>query len=101
MLTVDLVDLKKKQKAGAALLDSYFSNPNWRVKCEGMNIRNFDDCIIGRLFGDYSIGCMKLDITGSDYGFDFRYGTGSTENYDALQKMWEDEFANPPLGTDD
>lgn len=101
MLTVNLIDLKKKQKAGAALLDAHFGNPKWRKTCEGMQIRDCDDCIMARLFGDYSNGCAKLDILGSDYGFDFRVGIGSKENYDALQKMWEDEFANPPLGTDD
>lgn len=100
-MKIDLDELKRKVKSGAALLDSHFGNPTWRKKCEGMDIASPEDCILGRLFGSYYNGGRVLEIRGSDYGFDFRYQMGTKENYAALQKLWEDEFANPPLGTDD
>jgi hypothetical protein len=88
-------------RLGSKLLDKVIGNPNWRLLCEGMDIGDPDNCIMARIFGGYSKGLKALGITsGCPYGFDIqgRYGTFE---YSKLQEAWEDEFANPPLGTDD
>lgn len=85
---------------GVALLDKHFGSPTWRKKCEGMRIRDYNDCILWRLFGGYVEGLEILDLpSGVHYGFDVMWV--NRDNYDQLQKAWDDEFANPPLGTDD
>jgi hypothetical protein len=87
--------------AGAKLLDTVQGNPTWRKLCEGMDISDPDNCIMFRLYGSYSKGLNALGIaSGRPYGFDVGRRFDGTNNYDLLQKAWEDEFANPPLGTD-
>jgi hypothetical protein len=91
---------------GAALMDAN-NHPSWRRKCDGMDIADPFNCILTRVYGCFIKGSKALGIAGisSRYGFDASsqmIGEYGLHKYFAmLQQAWEDEFANPPLGTDD
>lgn len=99
------MQFRQEVKAGAALLDSFLKTPDWRWNIQGMDIADPNNCLLTRIFGGYILGLSILK-TGDDirYGFEVDHGSRKTveeikENYALLQKAWEEELANPPLGT--
>jgi hypothetical protein len=90
---------------GAAFFDNYFGHPSWRRKCTGFEFHSLENCILGMLFGSYGEGCRKLgwdrDRVANYYGCDISHDFSNGDEYPQYQQAWEDEFANPPLGTDD
>lgn len=92
-------------KRGAAKLDGYYEHPAWRRACEGFDFSNPFDCILGKLFRGYMKGLDILEIPfgqAAYYGFDFDVNMIRDKNiHQEYQQAWQDEFDNPPLGTDD
>jgi hypothetical protein len=87
-------------KRGADYLDNHYQHPSWRRKCEGFQMWSPYSCIFGKLFGTIMEGAKLLSLNIKDLerlGFE-RYDDHPYQEY---QQAWEDEFANPPLGTDD
>lgn len=89
---------------GIAMVDKKIGNPTWRRKCEGFEMWNTCNCILAKIFGSFQEGCKELDIKTLDawkYGFDASYRPEFYFEFGHLQHVWNEEFANPPLGTDD
>lgn len=96
------MSIQQYVQRGIARLNSYYGNTDWQHKCEKIDIRSFNNCVLGRLFGEFMVGCRKLGIPSEralEYGFDVQHGFD--EEFAELQATWEDALANPPLGTEE
>lgn len=86
-------------RKGAALLDAYFGDRRWvkKIKATKLHLSSCADCVLGQVFGDYSVGLGKLraafgDVVDSgSYGFDSEHdeGEGIETSYETLNAAWK------------
>jgi len=89
---------------GIVVLDKHIGNPTWRRKCEGFAMWDTLNCVLAKVFGSFQEGCKELGIKGEDawkWGFDASHRPDNYFCFHHLAYVWGEEFANPPLGTDD
>lgn len=65
--------VSERVQKGIELLD--LKNEGWRerIRLSSLSLASFVNCVLGQLYGGFSIGCDKLDIAPGDaylYGFD-------------------------------
>lgn len=76
--------------------------PQWREKIsiEKLNMRNSSNCVLGQVYGDYSIGCNELNIQTSYstrpaeiLGFNAPEGDDWWNDCVTLTKLWQEMLA--------
>ena len=74
--------LRERVEAGAALLDRKRRSKTWRRKIDlkQLNLESCQDCILGQLYGGYSVGLDRLERNG--------------------EWIWPDELGFDPAATD-
>ena len=92
MNTNDKETLSKKVVEGVKLLDENF--PGWEtyINLESLKLENTSQCILGQLYGDYSIGVSNLEVPMNIYYFGPKYGfsplLNRTEEWECLTDLW-------------
>lgn len=86
-------------KRGIALLEEKYGDDWWRkIDLDELDLADSQMCVLGQLYGGYSIGCGRLGLAWSsdDECFADTLGAGfvdSGDEYEALQEVWEREIA--------
>jgi hypothetical protein len=71
--SADLADARSRVLAGAAFLDE--EHPGWhtRIDADRLDMRNFENDVIGQLYGSYPMGLDELGLSDEQawmFGFD-------------------------------
>lgn len=85
---LDIEDVVSRIPEGVALLDDVV--PNWasKVDLSRLSMSDYNWCVLGQVFGDYSEGRRSLGIPIGDgqwYGFD---QCSTDSNWEALDEAW-------------
>jgi hypothetical protein len=81
--------------AGVEVLGEYFGNTSWVDDINVESLRQWDSsmCVLGQVFGHYSVGLEVLDIEGGDEAFEHGFtpwGEPGTEiDADELTNAWK------------
>lgn len=93
--------ISERVARGVALLDRV--EPGWfhRIDVNALNVANNRDCVLGRLYGDYSLGAKALGLNqdgAAEHGFQVTMFKGvfgfeesvlnSLKEYPALTQEW-------------
>jgi hypothetical protein len=80
-------ELLGRIKAGIALLEEEYGS-DWveHIDMETFDISDTRCCVLGQLYGHYTVGSRQLGIHGPSYGFDL---VSSDHRWDDLQEAWE------------
>lgn len=59
-----MVSIQDKVRAGMEFLDE--KKPGWesRIDIERLNLANPMQCVLGQLYGEYTVGIVELDLIG-------------------------------------
>jgi len=87
----------KRAERGAALLDHYY--PGWAtlVETDKLNMKSGTDCILGQVFGGYSIGSADLFGNASENpnrADDLTYHGFFVKNKNKGENAWKKEVQN-------
>jgi len=80
--------IRLRVRRGVTLLDG--EHPDWHLKIniDLLNVRHWQHCILGQLYGDYIFGLRSLDIpAGFDYGF-----AEVGQEIQVLNELWVNEI---------
>ena len=93
--------LRENVRRGIRKLDAHFGDRLWREKLDHstLNVRRYENCVLGQLFGSFQEGLYALDVTDSEvFGFSadeiadtFTDGEGGGAVYELLTSIWNDE----------
>lgn len=84
--------ISERVARGVALLDSV--EPGWfhRINVDALDVSQYDRCVLGQLYRDYSFGIKALGILpreqAAEHGFQVEYIARAPLEYQALTQEW-------------
>lgn len=89
------MERSERIEAGMCLLDSF--EPGWEAKIDltKLNIASHCDCVLGQLYGTYSVGLGRTGLesnpmlTGWNHGF-----TVGSDGNDVITEAWREAIAS-------